>query len=1032
MRRKFIFVSFLLLAFNLSAFAFLKDDSFLTVNNTFSAKLSTTETHKFIIKAEENEFVEIICERNGADVGLSVFSPSNEVLSVSNAPSGFAGKDNLVFIAEKSGLYKLEIKSRRPGNFVGNYTIRLKEKRIADENDRLRVKAMQIIGSVRDSIFGTDDRLQKTETALETLKKALEIFEKIEDKRGQAVTLYLIGDIYSNELGLEKPSIEYFEKSLAIWEKSDDFGNLAICLTALANEFRMNGQSEKSEFYFNKAIEINKSINAAHSEGVTLSLFCRLYNDTGFFQKGFEKCRESLKLTKDGDPITDSFTYQVLGALASNTGDFEGSEKFISLAFERIKPVKDLLNPTRFARIQSAVAGNFYNKKEFQKAIENFEQALEISRKANRPLFSAYFLVQLGECYFSLKNFEKAAEYGLESLELNRKFDPRRRQAPLNLLAKTYGELNQPEKAREFSNEAIEMNRQNKDRYAEAECLYELAKIEEKAGNLETAHVYARQAANYMEILRADLLGKNQRSSYNSILKIYYELEIEILVKKYEREPKIEFLEAAWQKQEKIRARSLLENFIEEGLTVNEVVSNDIFLKEKDLLETIASAENKRIEAERSKNRENLKTAEKSLQKALDELETFQEEQRRSNPKFSSLNQIRDFTFADVRQTLSEDSAMLEFSVGTNQTFLWFIKKDSVKLFYLPKREKIDKISLEYYNLLIDKTVQTAKITEKSKELSRIIFSPLKDELSEIKSLIIIPDGSLQLIPFSTLSIDFQTDFHLLTEQFNLVNLPSFSSFAYMREAKSKQTANNEKLLAIIADPIFQFDDERISVKGKTQDSTAFSAAEAEKLAEVLRDFGIDKLSRLPFTNFEAKEIQKFAPNETNLALGENASRQRFLNGDFENYKILHFATHGFLNQKNPDLSGLVLSLYDKKRHPQNGFLRVIDLYSVRLNANLVVLSACQTGLGKDIEGEGIVGLTHGFMFAGASRVVSSLWKVEEAATAELMKRFYREMIVNKQNPASALRIAQNEMRQIPRFKNPRYWAGFTLTGDWQ
>lgn len=1032
MTRKFIFVSFLLLAFNFSASAFPKDDSFLTVNNSFSAKLSTTETHKFIIKAEENEFVEVICERNGADVGLSVFSPSNKMLSVSNAPSGFAGNDNLAFIAEKSGLYKLEIKSRRPGNFTGNYTIRVKEKRIADENDRLRAEAMQIIGSVRDSIFGLEDRLQKIETALEMLKNALNIFEKIEDRRGQAVTLYLIGDIYSNESGLEKPSIEYFEKSLAIWEKSDDYGNLAICLTALANEFRMNGQSEKSEFYFNKAVEINEKINDPHGEAVTASLLCRLYNDTGFFQKGFEKCRESLKLTDDSDQITDSNTYQSLGALSSNTGDFSTSEKYINLAFERIKTVKDILNPTRFARVQSAVAGNFYNKQEFQKAIENYEQALEISRKANRPIFSAYFLVQIGECYFALEDFEKAAEYGLESLQLNRKFDPRRRQAALNLLAKTYGELNQPEKAREFSNEAIEMNRQNKDRYAEAECLYELAKIEEKAGNLETAHVYARQAVNFMEILRADLLGKNQRSSYNSILKIYYELEIEILVKKYEREPKIDFLEAAWQKQEKIRARNLLENFIENGLSINEIASNDDFMKEKELLETIAAAENKRIETERAKNSQTLKIAEQNLQNAMDKLQTFQEDQRRNDPKFASLNQIKDFSFADVQKTLSEDSAMLEFSVGEDQTFLWLIKKDSVKLFYLPKREKINKISLEYYNLLIDKNSSNTAIYEKSKDLSRLLLSPLKNEISNLKTLIVVPDASLQIIPFSTLALDANAEFQPLIKNFEIVVFPSFSSFAYMRQTKSKQKPQNEKLLAILADPIFQFDDERISVKSKVAASMTENAAGAEKLAEVLRDFGIDKLSRLPFTNFEAKEIQKFAPKETILALGENASRQRFLNGDFENYKILHFATHGFLNQKNPDLSGLVLSLYDKQRHAQNGFLRVIDLYSVHLNANLVVLSACQTGLGKDVEGEGIVGLTHGFMLAGASRVVSSLWKVEEAATAELMKRFYREMLVNKQTPASALRIAQNELRQIPRFKNPRYWAGFTLTGDWQ
>jgi CHAT domain-containing protein len=237
-------------------------------------------------------------------------------------------------------------------------------------------------------------------------------------------------------------------------------------------------------------------------------------------------------------------------------------------------------------------------------------------------------------------------------------------------------------------------------------------------------------------------------------------------------------------------------------------------------------------------------------------------------------------------------------------------------------------------------------------------------------------------------------------------------------------------LLTIFADPIFQNDDERIAKV--TPKLASNSTEESAKLTQTLSDFGVERLARLPFSGIEAREISKFAPQKTNLVLGANASRQNFLRGDFASYRILHFATHGFLNQQNPDLSGLVLSLFDENRRPKNGFLRVIDLYSLRLNADLVVLSACQTALGKEVDGEGIIGLTRGFMYAGASSVVSSLWKVEDAATAEMMKRFYRAMLKENQTPSSALRTAQNEMRQIPRFSHPHRWAGFTLTGEWK
>jgi len=1006
-----------------------KSDIFLTLNASHSAKLTTTDTHIFFVRAEADEYFEIFCDRKGADVGMSIFSPSNSLISVSNSPSRFAGNDVLIFIAEKAGNYKIEIKSRRPGNFVGEYRIYLKEKRQADENDRIRAEAMKLTGLSRLEIIGWENRIRKAETGLEAQKRSLELFEKIGDLRGQAVALFHIADIYSNEFGLEKQATEYFEKSLALWENLGEPANLAACLTGLANEYRMLGQNEKSEVFFNRAIEINKSIKNFQGIAATNSLFCRLYNDTGYFQKGFEKCRESLQYTKDDDPLTDSFTYQSLSALSSNSGDYANSEKFIQKALDRITMVNEILNPIRFARIKAGIAGNFYYRKDYEKAIENYFEAYKIGEEVKRHVFSATFLILLSECYFALKDYEKASEFGEKSLAIIRKHDPRRRQAFLNLLAKTYGELGQTEKARAYFTEAIDVNRQNKDRYAEAECLFDFSAFEKKLGNIEAAHDFLRQAIGNMEIIRADLLGKNQRSAYNSILKNYYEREIELLVKKYEREPKIEYLETAWQRQEKIRARSLLENFIENGVNVNELASKDYFVKEKELLEKVAAAENERLAAEKSKVSEKLRNAEQNLQSALDELQVLQEDLRRNNPRFSAINQTIDFSFADVRRTLSENSALLEFSVGENQTYLWLIKKDSVKLFTLPDRAEIKRVSLEYYNLLTDKTATSAKIVESSKQLSGLLFEPLKNELADIKTLLIVPDGSLQLIPFSTLTLDANAEFQPLIEQFEIVSFPSFSSFAYLRETKRNTT---DKLLAIFADPIFQFDDERLSRTGKKVLPSKTSVSESEKLAETLRDFGIDRLSRLPFTNLEAKEIQKFAPQQTTLALGENASRQRFLNGDFENYKILHFATHGFLNQKNPDLSGLVLSLFDKKRQSQNGFLRVIDLYSVRLNADLVVLSACQTGLGKDVEGEGIVGLTHGFMYAGAARVVSSLWKVEDAATAELMKNFYREMLINKQTPAAALRSAQNAMRKIPRFQNPRYWAGFTLNGDWQ
>ena len=528
------------------------------------------------------------------------------------------------------------------------------------------------------------------------------------------------------------------------------------------------------------------------------------------------------------------------------------------------------------------------------------------------------------------------------------------------------------------------------------------------------------------------MFGKNQRSSYLTILKRYYELELELLLKLQEKDPNANYSEQAWQIHEKIRARSLLEHLVESGLNLSEIVPKEFFVKEQGLLEAIADAEFKRGEAVKAKKPDAQKESETNLQKALDNYQVLQEEIRQKNPQFSALNEPQEFTFADAQKLLDEDTAVLEFALGERQSYAWIIRKRAVKLFKLPAKNVINQTAREFYLALTnpDSKIETAVI-EKSKQLSRLILQPFARELVNLKRLVVIADGSLQLIPFSALTPAPDTTYQPLIETTETTNAPSFSSLVYLRENKVTRQTSPDKLLAIFADPIFQDDDERIA-KVKTKPSLS-PTDETAKLKQTLRDFDIDRLARLPFTGKEAREIAKLAPQQqTLLALGADASRQRFLRGDLTSYRILHFATHGFLNQQNPELSGLVLSLYDENRNAQNGFLRVIDLYSLKLNADLVVLSACQTALGKEVDGEGIVGLTSGFMYAGASRVVSSLWKVEDAATAELMKLFYRAMLKENQTPSAALRTAQNELRKIPRFRNPNNWAGFTLTGEWK
>ncbi|MCI0421169.1 MAG: CHAT domain-containing protein, partial [Acidobacteria bacterium] len=265
-----------------------------------------------------------------------------------------------------------------------------------------------------------------------------------------------------------------------------------------------------------------------------------------------------------------------------------------------------------------------------------------------------------------------------------------------------------------------------------------------------------------------------------------------------------------------------------------------------------------------------------------------------------------------------------------------------------------------------------------------------------------------------------------------IVALPSASVALALRQ----QTAGRKpasKTLAVLADPVFSKDDPRIASSGK---SRAAAVEETSPMADATRsagESGLADLVRLRFSRLEAGEITRLAADKMKLeALDFKASRALATSDEIGQYRLIHFATHGLINSLHPELSGIVLSLVDEQGRPQSGFLRLYDIYNLKLRADLVVLSACQTALGKEVKGEGLIGLTRGFMYAGAPRVVASLWRIDDRASAELMKRFYQGMLGEGLRPAAALRAAQVSMWKDKRWQAPQYWAAFTFQGEWK
>ena len=449
---------------------------------------------------------------------------------------------------------------------------------------------------------------------------------------------------------------------------------------------------------------------------------------------------------------------------------------------------------------------------------------------------------------------------------------------------------------------------------------------------------------------------------------------------------------------------------------------------------------------------------------------------KRMSPRYATLTQPPILTLKEIQaEALDPDTMLLEYKLGEQRSYLWAVTRTSFRSFALPKRAEIEAAARQAYELFTARNRHPAGETPLQRQerlrqadeaypaaaanLSRMLLSPLAS-LRGVKRLLIVGDGAVQYIPFAALpdlaahtgateSLPAQP----LIVNYEIVNLPSISVIYEIRRERRRLHAAPPLTIAVLADPVFDKNDMRVR---RTKSETGRKNLEARRAAELQQPLkpesslsGVTEIERalaeagvmedniitprLLLSRREAQAILAYAPpGKSMAALNFDASRATATSGKLARYRFVHFATHGLLNSQHPELSGIVLSLVDERGQTQDGFLRLNEIYNLKLSAELVVLSACQTGLGKEIRGEGLIGLTRGFMYAGAERVAASLWKVDDAATAELMTRFYRGILRESKTPAAALRAAQVEVWQQQSWRAPYYWAAFILQGEWK
>jgi CHAT domain-containing protein len=673
------------------------------------------------------------------------------------------------------------------------------------------------------------------------------------------------------------------------------------------------------------------------------------------------------------------------------------------------------------------------------------KRALSIREKANPGgLPSAYSLAGLGKIARLRGDLAKAQEYYSQSLTIAENVDAPAHDRAKFLIGFAAVRRQQRDfpKAEDLYRKALKIiEAKDPESIDRTTTLGDLAGILYHEGRFDKAAELYRQALNTLENRILRLGGAEEsRSRYRAEHVRYYQEYMRLLIEQAQPEVAFEVLEGS-------RARTLFEMLEQAQVDTERGADPAIRERARKLRRLLNAKTEYRIRlVGGAGSDQQLALVDKEIEELLLQYQQVESQLRSSSPAYAALTQPRKLGVFEIQSLLDANSLLLEYSLGEERSYVWAVTGKSLRAYVLPKRGEIEAAAQRVYDLLALKNriankegedgANTAerKYVEAANELSEMVIGPVAHLLTG-KRLLIVSDGALQYIPFAALPMPGnRAGLVPLIVKHEIINLPSASVLAELRQQKIGRSPA-PMAVAVLADPIFDPTDERLK-KFHLQKSS--SSRWDSNVIRSARDLDTTReakpyLSRLLYTRNEADAVMAVTPpGKGMLAVDFDASRAVATNPALAKYRIVHFATHGIIDDRHPELSGLVLSLVNKQGKPQDGFLKLQDIYSMRLPVDLVVLSGCETGLGEQISGEGLLSLTRGFMYAGAIRVVASLWSVSDVATASLMADFYRAMERDGMRPAAALRAAQIQMWKQKQWSSPYYWAAFQIQGEWK
>jgi CHAT domain-containing protein len=1056
-------------------------------------ELAGGQTHVYRVTVAAGQYLNVVVDQRGIDVVVRLFGPDNKELAKVDREYEF-GPEPVFILAESPGAYRCEVSAVEKEAGAGQYEVRLEALRAPTPEDqhrltaaRLTTEAIQLRGQ------GTAEALRK---AVAKYEESRPLWQAAGDPPWEANALQYAG-LFSLQLGDRQKALQYFTRALPLQRAVGSRFGEAYTLHNLAYAYWLMGESQKALEHYHQALSGKQAMGDRRGAGLTLNDIGSVHNSLGEFQPALDYYTQALHTGQAmRDKRLESSALNNLATVYTALGEYQwaldrqtqalaiaralGSRRDEAARLTNIGTTYRLLGELQTAleyyqqalplnravgdRAREAATIDLIGSVldalgETQKALDYHQQSLTIRRAVSDRRGEALALSNIGQAYHHLGDLPKALDHYQQSLDLFRAVGDRYSEAAaLHRLGRASFSQGEKQKALDYYGPALALRQSIGDRQGELQTLCGLAQAEADRGRLTEARTHTEAALAIIETLRAKVSSQDLRASFLASNQYAYELLINLLAQQHQQQPSAGHDVIAFHASERARARSLLDLLAEARINIEQGVDPALKQRETTTYARISWLQSQLIQANSrpSPDKNRIAQLEEDLKKVEGERAQLEIEIKQKHPRYAELQYPTPLGLKAIQGLLDESTALLEYTVGKDRSFLFVVTRTNYQVAELPAAASLSERVMRLREALIMKPQRTTFSTylEQARALHQTLIGPAQKGLAGKQHLIIVPDGVLHYLPFEVLLSSGDErgllprgprQWPYLVRDYTISYTPSASALASLRRLRQSKPAPPKTFLAY-ADPAY----------GATEPAEAGPVRSAVRSA-----FGEDKpwkLDRLPQSREEVNHIAALYPQDQVRVFLQQDAREENVKAEAQlsQYRFVHFAAHGLLNENKPQYSGLVLTLpveedprpktQDSRpqtadqdnpkseiRNPksaEDGLLQVYEIFNLRLNADLVVLSACETGLGKEVKGEGLIGLTRAFLYAGTPSVVVSLWKVLDTSTADLMVRLYRNMKGGDRSKAQALQQAQLEMVRQGRYAHPHYWAPFILVGE--